>query len=124
MLKKGEAGLAAVVIIIIIIVFFGWLINLGNRECRSNNECKSDSYCGSDFACHKIPVIEKTPVIVQRDYNAAAWVIGIAMVVSALILRWEKIFGSGLGRIFKRKKEEKQETLPEYQYYTNIPPSK
>lgn len=93
--KKADAGLTAVVIILIIIVFLGWLINIGQRECSNNNECKDGYYCGSDFACHKIPVIEKvtTPTIVQRDYTSLTgpfMILGLALIVSALILRYKR----------------------------------
>ena len=112
--KKADGGLTAIVIIVVIIVFLGWLVNISQRQCHSNKECKDDQYCGSDFACHKIPVIERetTPVIVHRSYAGPAWIIGIAMVITAVIFNIDKIAS------VIRKKDDKE---PKEKVYTNIP---
>ncbi len=83
--KKGEA-LTLVLIVLIVVVFIGWLINLNQRECRSNNDCGSGYYCGSDFTCHQIPTIEKT--LVQNNLVLPSVIIGIAIVIAAFILRF------------------------------------
>ncbi len=94
MYKKADAGLTAIVIIVVILVFLSWLVNISQRECQSNKDCSDEQYCGSDFACHKIPVIvrESNPVVVQRDFTGAAWIIGIALVVTAIIFNFDRIF--------------------------------
>jgi dolichyl-phosphate-mannose--protein O-mannosyl transferase len=100
-LKRADGGVIAILIVVIILVFIGWLVNVGNRECRTNRDCGSDAYCGSDFACHQIPVIEKSPVVVERHYAIPALIIGIAMIITAVILRWDKLK--------KPKREETEE---------------
>ena len=87
--KKSEAGLVAVLIIIIIVFFLGWLVNIGQRECRTNKDCGSESYCGSDFSCHSYPTIQKT--VVQYNLFWPAVVIGIAIILAAVIFNWNKI---------------------------------
>ncbi len=89
--KKAEIGLITVIIILIVFIFLGWLIQISGRECKNNNECKEEYYCGSDFSCHKFPVIEKSSIIVERHYTFPAIIIGISIIVSAIILRWDKI---------------------------------
>ena len=87
--KKSEAGLVAVLIIIIIVFFFGWLINISQRECKSNRDCGSEAYCGSDFSCHTYPTIQKT--VIQYNLFWPAVVIGIAIITTAMIFNWSKI---------------------------------
>ncbi|MBI2557836.1 hypothetical protein HYW20_00795 [Candidatus Woesearchaeota archaeon] len=87
--KKSEAGLIALIIIIVIVFFFGWLVNVSQRECRTNKDCGSESYCGSDFSCHTYPTIQKT--VVQYSLFWPAVVIGLAIVITAIIFNWDKI---------------------------------
>ena len=87
--KKSEAGLVAVLIIIVIVFFLGWVINLSQRECKSNRDCSSESYCGSDFSCHTYPTIQKT--VVQYNFFWPAVIITIAIIAAMLIYRWDKI---------------------------------
>ena len=87
--RKAEAGLVIIVILLIAVIFIGWLISLGQRECKSNRDCSSDSYCGSDFACHEYPNIQKT--VVKYSLIGPAFVIGIAIIIAALILRWRRL---------------------------------
>jgi len=89
--KKADGGVTAIIIVIVILIFLGWLVNMGGRECRTNKECGEDSYCGSDFACHQTPVIEKSPVVVERHYTVPALILGVAIIVAAVIFRWDKI---------------------------------
>jgi len=86
--KKSEAG-SALIIIILIVLFLGWVINVSQRECKTNKDCASESYCGSDFSCHSYPNIQKT--VVQYNFFWPAVVIGIAIIVAALIFNWNKI---------------------------------
>jgi hypothetical protein len=89
--KKADGGLVAIVIIVIIIAFFGWLINLGSRECNSNSECGKEAYCGVDHNCHKIPVIERTVTLSQRDYTKPSMIIGAAIVIASVFFNFDKI---------------------------------
>ena len=86
--KKSEAGLVIILAIIIIVFFLGWLININQRECRVNKDCGSESYCGSDFSCHAYPTIQKT--VVQYNFLIPSIIIGIAILIAAVILRWSQ----------------------------------
>ncbi len=57
----------------------------GSKECKLNSDCQADNYCGSDFKCHIFPNIENN--IVKNDWTTPAAIIGLAIVVSAMILR-------------------------------------
>lgn len=89
--RKADGGITAVIIVVIILIFLGWLVHIGGRECRTNSDCSKDAYCGSDFTCHKIPVIEKSPVVVERHYTIPALIIGVAMIITAVIVKWDKL---------------------------------
>jgi len=85
--KRSEI-ISLILIVIVIIAGIGWLINIGTRECRSNSQCSADYYCGSDFSCHQIPTIEKT--IVKNNLILPSFIIGIAIILAAIILRFRK----------------------------------
>jgi hypothetical protein len=101
--KKGDVGLGAIIVIILIIIFLGWLINEGWKECRVDSDCKEAQYCTSQNTCKDIPVIEKTSPNTAINYNYAAWVIGLSLIVAALIMKWDTLFGK------KKKKDDKKE---------------
>ena len=86
--KRAEA-ITFIFTIAIIALFLGWLINFNSRECRSNSQCKDGFYCGSDFSCHQMPVVEKT--IVQNNLLTPSIILGIAIILSAVILKSGKI---------------------------------
>ncbi len=86
--KKADTGLVVILILVIVVFFFGWLINVSQRECKSNRDCGSEAYCGSDFACHPYPTIQKT--VVQYNFLVSSIIIGIAIVVAAILLRREQ----------------------------------
>lgn len=86
--RKSEAGLVIIVIVLLVILFLGWVISISQRECRSNKDCNPDSYCGSDFACHPYPNIQKT--VVQYSLVRPSLIIGLAIIVAAIILKWSK----------------------------------
>lgn len=94
--KKADA-VAAIVIVIIIVVFLGWLINVGHRECNSNNDCGEGYYCSVEHNCHKIPVLEG--VVVKHNYVWPSIIIGLAIIVAAIILKYKR----------NGKKEESEE---------------
>lgn len=89
--KKADGGLTAIIIVIIVLVFIVGLIFVGDLECRSNKDCNDEQYCGSDFICHNIPVIEKSPVVYERHYTVPALIIGISLIITAIILKWDRI---------------------------------
>src|SRR3989338_7453271 len=76
--RRSEAA-TTILIVIIVVFFIGWLVNIGQRECRTNKDCGSESYCGSDFACHKYPTIQKT--IVQYNLLAPSKIIATAIII-------------------------------------------
>jgi Na+/melibiose symporter-like transporter len=86
--RKAEAGLVIVLVIIVVLFFFGWLINVSQRECKTNRECGSESYCGSDFACHQYPTIQKT--VIEYNFFWPAVILGIAIVAAVWIFRQPK----------------------------------
>ena len=91
--KKGEVVLLTILIIIIIIVILGWFVREGIKECRSDSECRDGEYCDSRFECRQIPVITQTvQASPSVDYNNAAWIIGIALVIAAVIMKWDTLF--------------------------------
>jgi len=111
-MKKAQVEIATVFIVLLVIVFLGWLVNIGQKECRGNNDCGENSYCGSDFQCHKIPIIEKTSTktIVEKHYTAPAIILGLCMIITAIILRWDKL---GF-KMTKKTKQEQSLNIPVY----------
>ena len=103
--KKSEAGLTILLVIIVIVLFLGWLINLSQRECKSNRDCGSEAYCGSDFSCHSYPTIQKT--VVQYNLFWPALIIGLAIVIAAIIFKWDKIMSKEIKQKENFVKEEK-----------------
>lgn len=88
--KKAQGAGIALIIIIIIIIIYAIIVN-AVKECRSDTDCGSERYCGSDFKCHDMKIVQKT--IIQNQYETwkAALVLGIAIIIAALILRWKRI---------------------------------
>jgi len=121
--KKGDGGLVAIVIILIAVIFLGWLVVLGGRECNSNKDCKDDSYCGSDFSCHKYPIIEKTVTVTKGGYTLPTIIASITIVVLAIIVRWEKMFGKKENKAAAETQEAKSSVEPQV-YYTSQATSK
>ena len=87
--KKADGGLTLIIVAIVIVLFLGWIINLSQRECKSNKDCGSEAYCGSDFSCHTYPTINKT--VVQYNFLIPSVIIGIAIIIVAVIFNWSKI---------------------------------
>lgn len=84
--KKSEIGLTVIVLFIVAAMFFAWVFNVSQRECSTNKDCGSESYCGSDFSCHQYPIIQKT--VVQYNFFVPSIIIGIAIIIAAVIFRW------------------------------------
>ena len=106
--KKSEA-ITIFLVVLIVVVFLGWLINFASRECRSNSDCNNGFYCGSDYACHQIPVVEKT--IIQNNLVAPAFVIGIAIIIAAIVLRWRRNPSKGTNHMETEQKQENKNPL-------------
>ena len=118
--KRADGGLTAIVIIIVVLIFLGWLINIGGKECKTDKDCKENHYCGSDFSCHKHPVIRET-VTVQKSYTAPAVILGLALVLTAVILRIDQL----KALIKKRESSKKEPVYPNNPiYYTEQTQSK
>ncbi len=83
--KAQIPGVTIIFVVFLIIIFIAWLILYSQRECHSNADCNADAYCGADFACHKYPQITQT--IRRSDFTGAAFLVGIAIVAAAIILR-------------------------------------
>ncbi len=84
--KKAQwVGPTMVFIVIIALLFIAWLIIYSQRECHSNADCDADAYCGADFTCNKYPQITQT--IRRSDFTGAAFLVGLAIVAAAVILR-------------------------------------
>ena len=119
--KRSEAGLVIILILVIAALFFGWLININQRECNHNKDCGSEAYCGSDFSCHNYPTIQKT--VVQYNLFWSAVIIGIAIVIAAIIVRRNKIMSKEKviekHKIDTKASEEELEEVVE-PYYKNI----
>ena len=93
----NKKGIVSIFLGLLILVLILWLATIswgGGYGCKTDAHCNDNQYCGVDRACHNIPIIEKeVPTIIeQKDYGKPAWILGVAAVVVAFILRWEKIF--------------------------------
>ncbi len=88
MLNKRANGVVAVLVVIIIIVVIVWLVGLAGRECSNDSDCGADHYCGSDYSCHEFKVVEKTEV--NYSLLGPSFVIGLAIIIGALILRYRR----------------------------------
>jgi len=109
--KKADIGLGIILVIIIIVIFLGWLVNEGWKECRADNDCKQNQYCTSQFTCKDIPVREKfSPSAPVSD--DAAWILGVALVIAALILKFDSVvsfIGGIVGRLTPHNKKEPEQ---------------
>ena len=117
--KKGEAGLVIILIIIAVLFFFGWLINVSQRECKTNRDCGSEAYCGSDFSCHQYPAIQKT--VVEYNFFWPAIIIGLAIIAAAWIFRQPGQENIVVERVeVKEPKEVEDISEPYYKSDSNI----
>ncbi|MBD3313022.1 hypothetical protein GF345_01115 [Candidatus Woesearchaeota archaeon] len=84
--KKANVALALLAVIVVVIILYLILIN-ALKECRQDSQCGEGSYCGSDFRCHEMKVIQKS--VINNEYHLwkASFVIGIAIIIAAIILR-------------------------------------
>ena len=118
--RKSEIGLGIIVLVVIVLFSLGWIVNINQRECRSNKDCNSEAYCGTDFSCHTYPTIQKT--VVQYNLFWPAVVIGIAIVAAALIFKEQtkpKEEQKQIIEITDAKASEEIEVISEPYYKTN-----
>ena len=116
--KKSEAGLVAILIIVIALFFMGWLINVSQRECKTNRDCGSEAYCGSDFACHTYPNIQKT--VVQYNLFWPAAILGLAIVIAVWIFKQPRQETKVFSETLKEHKEIKDISEPYYKSDSNV----
>ena len=109
--RKAEAGLTIILVLVIVFVFLGWLFNVSQRECKSNKDCSSESYCGSDFSCHQYPNIQKTAA--QYNFVWPSVIIGIAIIIAAIIFKWNDIKSRKTNKNHNQKSAE-EETSKSY----------
>ena len=88
--KKADGGFSLIITVVAIFLVVWWLVSVSQRECNKNTECNSESYCGSDFACHQYPNIQKT--VIQYNFFLPSVIVAIALILAAVILRWDSIF--------------------------------
>ena len=120
--RKAEMGIVVILVVVILLFAIGYVINIGNRECNDNKDCGSESYCGSDFACHSYPTIEKT--IIENNYLVPSILIALAIVIAAMIFRWNELKPRKEKIVEEQKAEAKPEiediTEPYYKSNNNI----
>ncbi len=61
----------------------------GTKECKLNSDCRTNQYCGADFECHDYPTVTQN-ITSGNDWTVPASILGLAIVISALILRWKR----------------------------------
>ena len=117
--KKAEMGIIVVLVVIILLFAIGYVVNVGNRECSSNKDCGSDSYCGSDFSCHAYPLIEKN--IVSNNYFVPSILIALAIIIAAVIFKWNELKPKDEQPVEKTETKEVEESVePYYKSNNNI----
>jgi hypothetical protein len=84
--KKGAAA-GIVLVILALFLFAIFLINIASRECNSNSDCSDDQYCSTDYRCYQFP--DKV-LVKDRSFLGAAFILGLAIVIAAVILRYKK----------------------------------
>lgn len=93
--KRGDVEVGWIFLTVLVLVFLVWLTQYSARACHSNVDCGDNAYCGSDFACHQYPVqkiverqvVQASPGVVN-DLVVPSLVIGLAIIISALVVRW------------------------------------
>ena len=91
--KKGVLPIIIIVIVLILIIIIGVQVTEERKDCGgkplfgSAKECTETQYCGSDYKCHDYPDSIETG---RPSYLIPSIIIGIAIVVSAFILRGRK----------------------------------
>ena len=103
-MKKAEGMLGAIVIVLIVIIFFVWLIGEAQKECRRDSDC-NNGICNSNFECVSIQKSNSA-----QNFNTGALILGVALIIAALIMKWDKIFGKKEKKELEEEKEEKEDS--------------
>lgn len=112
--KKASGSFILIALVIFLSVW--WLVNVSSRECNTNNDCSSESYCGSDFTCRTYPNIQKT--VVQYSLLWPSVIIALALIITTLILRWDKLMPKKEEiTIHHVEKETEEKPYYEKEYY-------
>ena len=91
--KKGFLPIVIVAVALILIIVIAIQVTEGRKECGGKpmigtvEECPETHFCGNDFKCHEFP---DSVEVGRPSYLIPALVIGIAIVISAFILRGRK----------------------------------
>ena len=91
--KKGFLRIVIVVVAIILIIIIAVQVTEERKECGGEpmfgtaEVCPDTHYCGNDFKCHEFP---ESVEVGRPSYLIPAIVIGIAIGISAFILRGRK----------------------------------
>lgn len=91
--KKGFLPIVIALVVLILIIIIIIQITEERKECGgepifgSAKECTETQYCGSDFKCHDYPEFVETG---RPSYLIPSIVLGVAIIVSAFILRGRK----------------------------------
>ncbi len=81
---KGNVVLIVFILIVVLLSFILIVVEIASVECNNNRDCPADSYCNADNECRQYP---EEVVVREQSFLGAAWVIGMALVVAAIILR-------------------------------------
>lgn len=85
--KKGVAA-GIVLVVLALFLFALFLINIASRECNSNSDCKDTEYCSTDYRCYQFP--DRVVVDEGTSFMGAAFILGVAIIIAAIILRYKK----------------------------------
>ena len=78
---------SSILIFILIAVGIIAIVWIGSWECLNNSYCNEDEICTVKHTCYKPVVQEKTIYITETKYTGVALILGIAIIISAIILR-------------------------------------
>jgi len=102
-MKKAEGMIGVIVIVLIISITIVWIVSEAQKECRKDSDC-NNGICNSNFECVSLPKSSTT-----QNFNTAALILGISLIIVALIMRWDRFFGKKEKKDTEEKKEEKED---------------
>ena len=100
-MKKGNwtinPGVAFFILIIVLIII---TMFVGSWECKNDNDCDQNEICTVKHTCYKLDVKETT--IIKTEYNFAAFIIGICIIIAAIIFKEDFKLSHHIHRIRKK----------------------
>ncbi len=78
----------AIILVLCLIILIVYVMDVSQRECKTNKDCSKNSYCGSDYECHQFP---KEIVVKEYDFLFPSIILGIALIISAYIFKGGRI---------------------------------